>query len=91
MPGLTPAVGAAIGTAWRAAVAWIVARFVASEHIDAWLRPTLSEPSVPPGEIVSTPDGPLRAAERSRGFVGFGGGGQHHRRARVSFRTGIPV
>ena len=49
----------------------MVARFFARERIDAWLTPTLSAPPVPLGEIVSTPDGPLRAAERSRGFVGF--------------------
>jgi amidase len=120
LPGLTPAVAAAIGTVYRAAVAWIVAywsrrrgrgprpgeleplthlwweqgrdlaaadyllalddlwafgrvvaRFFAGERIDAWLTPTLSEPPVRLGEIVSTPDQPLRAAERSRGFVGF--------------------
>jgi amidase len=120
LPGLTPAVGSAIGTALRAAVAWIVgywvrrcgreprpgelepltqawwrqgrrlpaadyllalddlhafarlvARFFATERVDAWLTPTLSEPPVPLGEIVSTPAEPLRAAERSRTFVGF--------------------
>jgi amidase len=48
-----------------------VARFFAQERIDAWLTPTLSEPPVPLGEIVSTPAEPLRAAERSRTFVGF--------------------
>jgi amidase len=120
LPGLTPPVAAAIGTAFQAAVAWIVgywvrrrgrqpldgelepftrarweqgrqvpaadyllalddlrafarvvARSFAEERIDAWLTPTLSEPPVPLGEIVSTPAEPLRAAERSRTFVGF--------------------
>jgi amidase len=120
LPGLTPAVGTAIGTNWRAAVAWIVgywirrrgreprdgeleplthlwwregrrtpaadyllalddlrafsrvvARWFADEGIDAWLTPTLSEPPVPLGEIVSTAAEPLRAAERSHGFIGF--------------------
>jgi Asp-tRNA(Asn)/Glu-tRNA(Gln) amidotransferase A subunit family amidase len=49
----------------------VVARFFAQERIDAWLTPTLSEPPVPLGEIVSTPAEPLRAAERLRTFVGF--------------------
>jgi amidase len=38
--------------------------------IDAWLTPTLSEPPVPLGEIVSTPARPQRAADRSRSFLG---------------------
>jgi amidase len=120
LPGLTPPVREAIGTAFRAAVAWIVdywvrrrgrepregelepltrvwweearrvpaadyllalddlrafarvvARFFATERVDAWLTPTLSEPPVPLGEIVSTPAEPLRATERSRTFIGF--------------------
>jgi amidase len=120
LPGLTPAVGAAIGTNWRAAVAWIlgywvrkrgreprdgelepltrawweegrrvsaadyllalddlrafarvVARFFAEERLDAWLTPTLSEPPVPLGEIVSTTAEPLRAAERSAAFIRY--------------------
>jgi amidase len=122
LPGLTPRVGAAIGTAYRAALAWIVAywtrrtgrppgegeldpftrawweegrrltaadyllalddlrafarvvaRFFAGDRFDAWLTPTLSEPPVPLGEIVSTQAEPLRAAERSRTFVAFPG------------------
>jgi len=39
-----------------------VARFL--DGIDMWLTPTMSEPPAPLGEIVSTPDEPLRALHR---------------------------
>jgi amidase len=50
------------------AFARVVARFFARERIDAWLTPTLSEPPVPLGEIVSTPERPLRAAWNPAGL-----------------------
>jgi amidase len=53
------------------AFARVVARFFASERVDAFLTPTLSEPPVPLGEMVSTADDPLRATERSHSFLGF--------------------
>ncbi len=36
-----------------------------------WLTPTLSEPPVPLGEIVSTLEEPLRASERTKAFLAF--------------------
>lgn len=108
LPGLTPEVGAAIGTVFRAATAWMVRywsreldreprpdelepltqayreageRVSAAEYllatgdlqafargvaafltdVDLWLTPTMSAPPVSLGEIVSTPDDPMRA------------------------------
>jgi amidase len=120
LPGLTPAVGSAIGTVFVAATAWIVeywvrrlgraptdddleplthayweqgrqvsaaryllaiedcqafARGVAEflTDIDVWLTPTLSAPPAPIGEIVSTPDEPLRALEVGGRTVAYAG------------------
>ncbi len=39
--------------------------------VDAWLTPTLAEPPTPLGEMVSTPEEPLRSLERSARFVAF--------------------
>ncbi|WP_219416920.1 amidase [Pseudonocardia nigra] len=111
LPGLTPAVGAAIGTVFHAATAWTVGHWVrrlgrepgpdelepltqayreagervsAAEYllaigelqafargvaafltdVDLWLTPTTSSPPPPLGEIVSTPDDPMRALRR---------------------------
>lgn len=46
-----------------------VARFFTG--VDVWLTPTLSEPPVPLGEIVSTPEEPLQASERAASFMAF--------------------
>ena len=111
LPGLTPEIGAAIGTVFDAATAWIVRywirrigrepepdelepitraywqsgeRVTAAAYLqaiedlqrfarrvadfltafDVWLTPTMSTPPPLLGEIVSTPDEPMRAAER---------------------------
>ena len=118
LPGLDEAAGAAIGTVFDAATAWIVAYWtrhrgrepgpaelepltrsyweagrgvtaadylLAIEHLqrfsrgvagfltgfDAWLTPTMSEPPAPLGEIVSTPQDPLRAARRGGATVAY--------------------
>ena len=120
LPGLTPQVGAAIGTVFSAATAWIVgywirrlgrqpeadeldpltrayweigrdvsageyllavedcqafARVVAQflTDVDVWLTPTLSTPPLAIGEIVSTPEEPLRALERGGPTVAYAG------------------
>jgi amidase len=112
LPGLTPAVGSAIGTVFNAATAWIVgywirvvgrrpepgeleplttafwesgqqvsagdyllaieelqrfSRVVAAflSDIDVWLTPTLSLPPLLLGEMMSTPDDPLRSLRSS--------------------------
>jgi amidase len=49
----------------------VVAGFLA-EH-DLWLTPTLSTPPLPLGEIVSTPDEPLRALENGGPTVAYAG------------------
>jgi amidase len=49
----------------------VVAGFLA-EH-DLWLTPTLSTPPLPLGEIVSTPDEPLRALEKGGPTVAYAG------------------
>jgi amidase len=41
--------------------------------IDVWLTPTLSAPPAPIGEIVSTPDEPLRALEVGGRTVAYAG------------------
>ncbi len=46
-----------------------VARFLLD--YDVWAMPTLSEPPVPIGEMVSTPEDPWRSLNRSRYFVAF--------------------
>ncbi len=118
LPGLDGRVGAAIGTCFDAATAWIVAYWVrrlgrepgpdelepltraywergrrvdAASYllavedlqafartvatfltgVDLWLTPTMSEPPALLGEIVSTPEEPLRAAERGGATVRF--------------------
>jgi len=118
LPGLDETVGAAIGTAFDSATAWIVGYWVrrlgrrpgpdeldpltraywergeqvsAADHLlavtdlqafartvarfltgfDAWLTPTMSEPPALLGEITSTPEEPLRAAERGAGTVAY--------------------
>lgn len=48
-----------------------VAEFLAG--YDLWLTPTLSTPPLPIGEIVSTPDEPLRALERGGPTVAYAG------------------
>jgi amidase len=120
LPGLTPQVGAAIGTVFNAATAWIVGYWIrrlgrqpgadeldpltraywetgrnisAGEHllavedcqefarvvahfltdVDVWLTPTLSTPPLAIGEIVSTPEEPLRALERGGPTVAYAG------------------
>jgi amidase len=120
LPGLTGQVGAAIGTVFNAATAWIIgywirrlgrqpesdeldpltraywemgrnvsageyllavedsqafARVVAQflTEIDVWLTPTMSTPPLAIGEMVSTPEEPLRALERSAPTVAYAG------------------
>jgi amidase len=120
LPGLTPQVGAAIGTVFNAATAWIVAYWIrrlgrhpeadeldpltrafwgmgrdvsAGEYllaiedcqafaravarfltdVDVWLTPTLSTPPLAIGEMVSTPEEPLRALERGGPTVAYAG------------------
>jgi len=120
LPGLTPAVGAAIGTVFGAATAWIVAYWIrklgrepgpdeldpltraywdmgrgvsAADYLlaiedcqafsrvvarflggyDLWLTPTLSSPPLELGQIVSTPDEPLRALEKGGPTVAYAG------------------
>lgn len=46
-----------------------VARFLS--RFDTWLTPTLAQPPLLLGEMTSTEDEPLRAAERSAPFVAF--------------------
>ncbi|MCW2632926.1 MAG: Amidase [Pseudonocardia sp.] len=48
-----------------------VAAFLAG--FDVWLTPTMSQPPAPLGEIVSTEDDPLRAADRGGRTVGYAG------------------
>ncbi|WP_426367328.1 amidase [Streptomyces sp. E-08] len=118
LPGLTPEVGAAIGTVYGAGVSWIIAYWIRElgreprrdelepltraywEHgvrltggnyllavttlqgfartvahfltrFDTWLTPTLAQPPLRLGEMTSTEDEPLRAADRSAPFVAF--------------------
>jgi amidase len=118
LPGLDGAVGAAIGTVFEAATAWIVGYWIrhrgrepgpdelepltrayweagqrvsAADYLlavedlqafsrtvaaflttfDAWLTPTMSEPPAPIGEITSTQQQPLRAAERGGRTVAY--------------------
>lgn len=118
LPGLDAQVGAAIGTVFDSATAWIVSywtrhlgrdpgpdelepltrayweagrRVTAAAYLlaiedlqrfsrtvagfltgfDAWLTPTMSEPPAPLGEIVSSPQEPLRAAERGGRTVAY--------------------
>lgn len=118
LPGLDAVVGAAIGTVFDAATAWIVGYWIRHEGrepgpeelepltrvyweagrrvsaadyllavedlqvfsrtvagfltgFDAWLTPTMSEPPAPIGAITSTPDEPLRAAERGARTVAY--------------------
>ena len=118
LPGLDDAAGAAIGTVFHSATAWIVAywtrhrgrepgpdelepltrayweagkRVGAADYLlavedlqafartvarflagfDAWLTPTLSEPPALLGEITSTAEDPLRAAQRGGRTVGY--------------------
>lgn len=120
LPGLTPQVGAAIGTVFNAATAWIIGYWIrrlgrqpeadeldpltraywemgrgisAGEYllaiedcqafarvvarfltdVDVWLTPTLSTPPLAIGEIVSTPDEPLRALQRGGPTVAYAG------------------
>jgi amidase len=120
LPGLTPGVGAAIGTVFNAATAWIIGYWIrrlgrepaadelefltrayweggrqvaAGDYLlavedcqafsrvvagfltdyDLWLTPTLSTPPVALGEIVSTPEEPLRALERGGATVAYSG------------------
>jgi amidase len=49
----------------------VVAGFLTT--IDVWLTPTLSSPPLALGEIVSTPDEPLRALERGGPTVAYAG------------------
>ena len=121
LPGLDERVGAAIGTVFDAATAWIVgywirtrgrepaddeldpltraswesgrhvtagdyllaaedlqafARQVAEflDHVDVWLTPTLSTPPLPLGEMVSTPDDPLRALRTGGATLAYAAG-----------------
>ncbi|WP_369777253.1 amidase family protein [Streptomyces sp. R33] len=123
LPGLTPDVGDAIGTAYGAYVSWILAYWIRElgrepltraywEHglrltggdyllavttlqhfarttarflspFDTWLTPTLAQPPLLLGEMTSTEDEPLRAAERSAPFVAFP--------AVVANITGVPA
>jgi amidase len=53
------------------AFARVVARFLG--EYDLWLTPTLSTPPLPLGEIVSTPEEPLRALERGGPTVAYAG------------------
>ncbi len=46
-----------------------VARFLSG--VDLWLTPTMSEPPPPLGEIVSTPEEPMRALDRGARTVAF--------------------
>jgi amidase len=46
-----------------------VARFLTG--VDVWLTPTLSEPPAPLGQIVSTPDDPMRAIRRGARTVEY--------------------
>jgi amidase len=118
LPGLDETVGAAIGTVYRAGVAWTVrhwtrrvgrppthdelepltrsyldaglrldaahyllavedlqafARTVAGflSEVDLWLTPTLAQPPLPLGVLVSTEDEPERAETAMGGFVPF--------------------
>jgi amidase len=118
LPGLTTEVGAAIGTVFTAATAWIVAywtrhlgrepgandlepltrayweagaRVTAAQYllaiedlqafsrrvatflgeVDLWLTPTMSEPPALLGEIASTAEAPLHAAERGGRTVAY--------------------
>ncbi len=41
--------------------------------VDVWLTPTMSSPPVPLGEIVSTPEEPLRALERGAATIAYAG------------------
>jgi amidase len=49
----------------------VIARFLGD--IDVWLTPTLSSPPLAIGEIVSTPDEPMRALERGGPTVAYAG------------------
>ena len=49
----------------------VVARFLTD--VDVWLTPTLSSPPLALGEIVSTPEEPLRALERGGPTVAYAG------------------
>jgi amidase len=118
LPGLDGAVGAAIGTVFEAATAWIIGYWIrhrgrepgpdelepltraywkagqrvsAADYLlavedlqafsrtvaaflttfDAWLTPTMSEPPARIGEITSTQQQPLRAAERGARTVAY--------------------
>jgi amidase len=118
LPGLDETVGAAIGTVYRAGVAWVVehwtrrlsrppaeadlepltrlyleagqqigagryllavedlqafSRTVAAflTDIDVWLTPTLAQPPVPLGQLVSTEDDPFRVEAAMNDFVPF--------------------
>jgi amidase len=120
LPDITPAVGAAIGTVFNAATAWIVAYWIrkigrepepgeiepltqaywnagrkvtAADYLlaiedlqafgrevasffsgaDLWLTPTMSTPPLAIGEIVSTPEEPMRALERGGPTVAYAG------------------
>jgi amidase len=120
LPGLTPEVGAAIGTVFNAATAWVIGYWVrrlgrlpakdeldpltsaywemgrhvsAADYllaiedcqafsrvvagfltdVDVWLTPTLSGPPLAIGEMVSTPDAPMRALERGGTTVAYAG------------------
>jgi amidase len=53
------------------AFARVVARFLTD--VDVWLTPTLSSPPLAIGEIVSTPDAPMRALERGGATVAYAG------------------
>jgi amidase len=120
LPQLSPDDGAAIGTVFNSATAWIMRYWIreigrppaddeiepltraywefgervsAAEYllaieqlqrysrrvaewltgIDVWLTPTLSMPPLPLGQMVSTPDEPLRALETSGSTVAYAG------------------